>query len=77
MLLPFLFLPVSNLHDAVPPVVGSFDILDVVDIEVGGDERSLELVRVGTGALTAKTVGVVADERLDFEGRSSALDCKG
>ena len=61
-----------DLHDAVPPVVGSLDVLDVVDVVEGGDEGSLELVRVGSSALTAKTVGVVRHERFDFEGGSGA-----
>ena len=71
------FFQLPNLHDAVPPVVGSFDVLDVVDIVIGGNEWGLELVRVGTGTLTTKTVGIVTYERLDFEGGSRALDCKG
>merc|ERR1719259_707778 len=53
----FLVQLLGDLHDAVPPVVGSLDVLDVVDVVEGGDERSLELVRVGPSALTAKTVG--------------------
>ena len=51
-----------NLHHAVPPVVGSLDVLDVVDVVKGGDERRLERTRVGAGALPAEAVRVVGDE---------------
>ena len=58
----------KNLHDAVPPVVGPLDVLDVVDVVEGGDEGRLEALGVGGCSLAAETVGVRTHERLDLEG---------